>query len=100
MPAAGRNEDRRGGSHSGRWTLGEPELPCQSDPDLFFAESSKDVERAKSLCRGCPIRSACLAGALQRGEPCGVWGGELFAQGVVVPGKRGRGRPRKTEVAA
>lgn len=76
------------------------ELPCRSDPDLFFAESPEDVEYAKFLCQGCPIRSTCLAVALQRREPWGVWGGELFEQGVVVPRKRPRGRPRKTEVAA
>ena len=38
--------------------------------------------------------------ALERAEPWGVWGGELFVQGVVVPRKRPRGRPRKTEIAA
>ncbi len=76
------------------------ELPCwRCDPELFFAESPADVELAKSLCLGCPLRSACLAGAVQRREPWGVWGGELFVQGVVVPRKRPRGRPRK-EVAA
>ena len=48
----------------------------------------------------CPARLACLAGALERREPWGVWGGEWFVQGVVVPRKRPRGRPRKTEVAA
>ena len=36
---------------------------------------------------------------MERSEPWGVWGGELFEQGVVVPRKRPRGRPRKTEVA-
>lgn len=76
------------------------ELPCRSDPDLFFAESPEEVEFAKSLCGGCPVRSRCLAGALERREPWGVWGGELFDQGVVVPRKRPRGRPRKSEVAA
>lgn len=80
--------------------LNDLELPCRNDPDLFFAESPEDVEHAKSLCGGCPVRRACLAGALQRREPWGVWGGELFAQGVVVPRKRPRGRPRKTEIAA
>ena len=40
------------------------------------------------------------AGALERREPWGVWGGELFLQGVVIPRKRPRGRPRKNEVAA
>jgi WhiB family redox-sensing transcriptional regulator len=45
------------------------------------------------------VRSACLAGALDRGEPWGVWGGEIFERGVVIARKRPRGRPRK-EVAA
>ncbi len=76
-------------------------LPCREyDPELFFAESPDDVEYAKSLCQDCPVRAVCLRGALERREPWGVWGGELFAQGVVVPRKRPRGRPRKSEVAA
>jgi WhiB family transcriptional regulator, redox-sensing transcriptional regulator len=75
-------------------------LPCMNDPDLFFAESPADVECAKDLCRGCPARLACLAGALERREPWGVWGGELFLRGEIVPRKRPRGRPRKDEVAA
>jgi WhiB family transcriptional regulator, redox-sensing transcriptional regulator len=75
-------------------------LPCTDDPDLFFAESPTDVECAKLLCRGCPARMACLAGALERREPWGVWGGELFLRGEIVPRKRPRGRPRKDEVAA
>ena len=75
-------------------------LPCTDDPDLFFAESPEDVECAKVLCRGCPARMACLAGALERREPWGVWGGELFLRGEIVPRKRPRGRPRKDEVAA
>ena len=75
-------------------------LPCADDPDLFFAESPADVESAKALCRGCAARLACLSGAIERKEPWGVWGGELLLHGTVVPSKRPRGRPRKTEVAA
>lgn len=76
-------------------------LPCRSyDPELFFAESPVDVEYAKSLCQTCPVRATCLAGAVARHEPWGVWGGEVFVAGVVVERKRPRGRPRKTEVAA
>ena len=75
-------------------------LPCADEPDLFFAESPADVETAKALCRGCAIRIACFSGALERREPWGVWGGELFLRGEVIPRKRPRGRPRKTEVAA
>jgi WhiB family redox-sensing transcriptional regulator len=76
------------------------DLPCTADPELFFAESPSDVEDAKALCRDCPARIACFAGAVERREPWGVWGGELFLRGEVVPRKRPRGRPRKTEVAA
>jgi WhiB family redox-sensing transcriptional regulator len=76
------------------------DLPCTDDPELFFAESPQDVEYAKALCRGCAARLACLSGAVERGEPWGVWGGELFLRGEIVPRKRPRGRPRKTEVAA
>jgi len=77
------------------------QLPCRiNDPELFFAESPADVELAKALCRTCPLRLECLAGALERQEPWGVWGGELLIAGVVVARKRPRGRPRKHEVAA
>ena len=79
------------------------DLPCTQDPELFFAESPSDVEQAKAMCWGCRARRACLAGALERREPWGVWGGELLMRGAVVPRKRPRGRPRKsenTEVAA
>lgn len=72
------------------------ELPCRvADPELFFAETPRDVEVAKDLCRSCAIQPACLEGALARREPWGVWGGELFVAGVVVARKRPRGRPRK-----
>jgi WhiB family redox-sensing transcriptional regulator len=76
------------------------DLPCTEDPELFFAESPEDVETAKAMCRGCRARLACLTGALERREPWGVWGGELLMRGAIVPRKRPRGRPRKTEVAA
>ena len=76
-------------------------LPCHThDPELFFAELPADVEYAKALCRTCPLQAMCLDGALERREPWGVWGGELFLQGVVIPRKRPRGRPRKDEAAA
>jgi WhiB family redox-sensing transcriptional regulator len=79
----------------------DTELPCwTADPDLWFAESPSAVEDAKALCGPCPLREACLAGALERREPWGVWGGQLVVAGVVVPRKRPRGRPRKVDLAA
>jgi WhiB family redox-sensing transcriptional regulator len=73
-----------------------PAVPCHvGDPDLWFAESPVDLERAKALCAECPIRRECLAAALDRGEPWGVWGGEILERGTIVARKRPRGRPRK-----
>ncbi|WP_181783208.1 WhiB family transcriptional regulator [Pseudonocardia pini] len=77
------------------------DLPCRrgGDADLWFAESPAELERAKALCADCPLRIECLAGALSREEPWGVWGGEIFERGVVVPRKRPRGRPSKADLA-
>jgi WhiB family redox-sensing transcriptional regulator len=76
------------------------DLPCTEHPELFFADGLREVDQAKAMCRGCRARIACLAGAIERREPWGVWGGELLVRGTIVPHKRPRGRPRKTDVAA
>jgi WhiB family redox-sensing transcriptional regulator len=77
-------------------------LPCRSgeaDPDLWFAQVPADLEQAKALCGGCPIRAECLEGAQRRAEPWGVWGGEIFDLGAVIARKRPRGRPSKADLA-
>ena len=80
---------------AGQWSA----LPCRNgDADLWFAESPTELEQAKALCTGCPVRDACLSGALARGEPWGVWGGEIFDRGRVSPRTRPRGRPRKADL--
>jgi WhiB family transcriptional regulator, redox-sensing transcriptional regulator len=72
------------------------DLPCwEHDPELFFAELPHEVETAKAVCSGCPLRRECLSGAIDRREPYGVWGGQLVVLGAVVARKRPRGRPRK-----
>ena len=74
-------------------------VPChRADPDLWFAENPVELERAKALCADCPIRRECLAAALERQEPWGVWGGEIFERGAIIARKRPRGRPRKNTV--
>ena len=73
--------------------------PCSREPDLWFAEEPDRPERAKALCGTCPIRRACLAAALERAEPWGVWGGEILERGAVLARKRPRGRPRKDAAA-
>jgi WhiB family transcriptional regulator, redox-sensing transcriptional regulator len=60
---------------------------------IFFSDDPHDIARAKAICAKCVVRSACLAGALARGEVWGVWGGEILIDGEVVAVKRRRGRP-------
>ena len=51
-------------------------VPChEEEPDLWFAESPVELERAKALCADCPIRRECLDSALERQEPWGVGAG-------------------------
>jgi WhiB family transcriptional regulator, redox-sensing transcriptional regulator len=71
-------------------------LPChREDPQLWFSDRPGDLQLAKSYCQPCAMRRACLAGAVERGEPHGVRGGEIFARGAIITEKRPRGRPRK-----
>lgn len=67
--------------------------------ELFFSEHPQDIARAKAICSACPLAAACLEGALDRQEPWGVWGGQLFADGRILAFKRKRGRPAKTQGA-
>ncbi|AHH94468.1 WhiB family transcriptional regulator [Kutzneria viridogrisea] len=77
------------------------DLPCRANnPDLWFADAPAELERAKTLCATCPVKAECLSAALARREPWGVWGGEIFERGVVIPRKRPRGRPRKEDRVA
>lgn len=76
-------------------------IPCRvNDAELWFAEQGTQVEEAKSLCQSCPLIEGCLTGAIDRAEPWGVWGGQVFVNGAVVATKRGRGRPRKNSSSA
>jgi WhiB family transcriptional regulator, redox-sensing transcriptional regulator len=80
--------------------IGLEDVPCRRfDPDLWFADAPAELELAKSLCTDCPVRVECLAGAVERAEPWGVWGGEIFERGEVIARKRPRGRPRKADLA-
>lgn len=62
---------------------------------LFFSDEIPDIIRAKEICADCPLARLCLEEALERGEPWGVWGGQLFANGRILAQKRRRGRPPK-----
>jgi WhiB family transcriptional regulator, redox-sensing transcriptional regulator len=45
------------------------------DAAVFYPDDDEDAEEAKSVCRGCSVRVACLEHALMYREKAGVWGG-------------------------
>ena len=45
-----------------------------ADPDELFVTGAAQ-NRAKTVCQGCPVRTECLADALDNGVEFGVWGG-------------------------
>lgn len=53
------------------WTL---LARCRGMEDALFPEG-KDQKRARAVCMGCPVRSTCLAEALDNRIEWGVWGG-------------------------
>ena len=71
---------------------------CRAVPnagELFFSEDIGEIAAAKRVCAECPVLADCLEGALDRREPWGVWGGQLFMNGKMLAVKRRRGRPPK-----
>lgn len=46
----------------------------QADPDSLFVQGAAQ-NRAKAVCMGCPVRTECLADALDNRVEFGVWGG-------------------------
>jgi len=46
----------------------------KGDPDALFVQGAAQ-NRAKVVCMGCPVRTECLADALDHRVEFGVWGG-------------------------
>ena len=46
----------------------------KSNPDALFVQGAAQ-NRAKAVCLGCPVRTECLADALDNRIEFGVWGG-------------------------
>lgn len=54
------------------WTT---QAACNAaDPDELFVTGAAQ-NRAKAVCQGCPVRTECLADALDNQVEFGVWGG-------------------------
>ena len=60
-----------------------------------LSERLDPIAAAEAFCSACAGQAPCLAGALARREPWGVWGGELLVNGKILAQKKKRGRPPK-----
>jgi WhiB family redox-sensing transcriptional regulator len=50
------------------------------DPELFFPVGNdgpalRQISKAKTVCRQCPVSDSCLIWAMRAGETVGIWGG-------------------------
>jgi WhiB family redox-sensing transcriptional regulator len=45
-----------------------------ADPELFFSENIAEINQAREICGGCPLKAFCLDYATFA-EEYGVWGG-------------------------
>jgi WhiB family redox-sensing transcriptional regulator len=82
-------------THSTDWEAYAACRAVENAADLFFSEDIGEIAAAKRVCAECPVLAQCLEGALDRREPVGVWGGQLFMNGKMLAIKRRRGRPPK-----
>ncbi|MCZ7524997.1 MAG: WhiB family transcriptional regulator [Acidimicrobiia bacterium] len=65
------------------WDLGgwRHESSCRDTaPDLFFPVGTtgpaiEQIDVAKGICTGCPVRPECLEFALATNQESGIWGG-------------------------
>jgi WhiB family redox-sensing transcriptional regulator len=65
--------------------------PCVDHTEpLWISEMLVDRTQAAALCHPCPIKAECLAGALERREGFGVWGGVDLSPATNGRGARGK----------
>lgn len=69
--------------------LGDSRVFVHIDPASF---RTGNAQRDRPSVRSA---SSTPAGAVERHEPHGVWGGEIFNRGTIIAEKRPRGRPRR-----
>lgn len=78
-------------AHEWDWQL---HARCRgADSAVFFSPHgergrarARRVEKAKNLCRECPVLATCREYAINAGEPYGVWGGLDSAERAPMTG--------------
>ena len=71
------------------------------DPELFWPVGNSgpallQIAEAKTVCRRCPVASACLSWAMETGQEYGVWGGLSEDERRALQRRNARTRARST----
>jgi WhiB family redox-sensing transcriptional regulator len=76
VASGGRQGDAQGEGRTAVWDDNwAKKARCQQNqPDELFVQGAAQ-NRAKQVCQGCPVRTECLAEALDNRTEFGVWGG-------------------------
>ncbi|GAA3882330.1 hypothetical protein GCM10022227_44890 [Streptomyces sedi] len=75
LPPWGSLDSGEDGTGMGWVTDWSAQAACRAtDPDELFVQGAAQ-NRAKVVCTGCPVRTECLADALDNRVEFGVWGG-------------------------
>jgi WhiB family transcriptional regulator, redox-sensing transcriptional regulator len=76
----------------------------EEDPELFFpvgtsGPAMEQAERAKAVCRSCPVLGECLRWSLDTCQDAGVWGGLDEEERRVIRRRRRREAAERTAAA-
>ena len=73
-----------------------PRAACRAaQPDQLFVRGAEQ-NKAKQLCAGCPVRTECLAEALDNQIEWGVWGGMTERERRALLRRRPLARARRS----
>ena len=75
------------------------------DPELFFpigdtGPALTQLDQAKAVCAGCPVRCLCLEWALLAGINYGVWGGTSETERLALKRRNGASMQGHTQLAS
>ena len=48
---------------------------AETDPELFYPETTGEALHARRICVTCPVRQKCLDYGMETGDEFGIWGG-------------------------
>lgn len=73
------------------------------DTELFFpagetGDALEQTDRAKAICRSCPVQDECLDYAVAANEQAGIWGGATETERRSI--RRRRARQRRAEASS